>query len=602
MAGSVAKGTVGEAVPVVALLVKDGHDQLGASVHWSAPSGRSGRAPLQRADNDRWVGAVEPAEVGPYELTVVAWTDRFATLAPGRDAACRGGPGHHGRARGRGPAGRAPRRSGRGSGRRRAAGRGGEGPAPHGLLHRRPAGGRPRPRGGGRRRPGRTGLGSQRIDAAPAVGRPGSGGVQHLVRAVPPLLRRPAGGALPAAPPGRHGLRRAVPAARPPHRHDPPQGPQQHAGGPARRRRQPLGDRLCGRRPRRDRPGPRHGRRLRPTSSGTPPITASRSPSTTPCSARPTTPGWREHPEWFHRRPDGTIRFAENPPKKYQDIYPINFWPEREADRAALWAACHDVLVHWIGLGVRIFRVDNPHTKPLAFWAWLIAEVQRQHPDVIFLAEAFTRAGDDGPPGRDRLHPELHVLHVAHGRWELTEYLQQLASPPARRRHAPELLAEHARHPGRRRCAGGPPAPSRLRFVLAATLVPNYGIYSGFELGENQPAAPDNPRHEYLDSEKYQIKRPQLGAQPSAARRSISRVNWSRRQHPALAAAAYAALPRRRQRRAPRVLEDRPAARRDVVLVIVNLDPHGTAGGHAEPRPGRARPRPRSVRSRPTTS
>ncbi|HAS11642.1 MAG TPA: alpha-1,4-glucan--maltose-1-phosphate maltosyltransferase, partial [Acidimicrobiaceae bacterium] len=105
----------------------------------------------------------------------------------------------------------------------------------------------------------------------------------------------------------------------------------------------------------------------------------------------PDHPWVTEHPEWFHHRPDGTIKYAENPPKKYQDIYPINFWPEDDADRVALWEACRDILVHWIDRGIRIFRVDNPHTKPVAFWEWCIADIQAEHPDVLFLAEAFTR-------------------------------------------------------------------------------------------------------------------------------------------------------------------------------------------------------------------
>ena len=104
----------------------------------------------------------------------------------------------------------------------------------------------------------------------------------------------------------------------------------------------------------------------------------------------PDHPWVREHPEWFHHRPDGSIKYAENPPKKYQDIYPINFWPADDADRVALWEACRDILDLWIGHGVRIFRVDNPHTKPLAFWEWVIRRRARDHPDVVFLAEAFT--------------------------------------------------------------------------------------------------------------------------------------------------------------------------------------------------------------------
>ena len=218
-----------------------------------------------------------------------------------------------------------------------------------------------------------------------------------------------------------------------------------------------------------------------------------------------------QHPEWFNRRPDGTIRFAENPPKQYQDIYPINFWPEREADRAALWAACHDVLVHWIGLGVRIFRVDNPHTKPLAFWTWLIAEVQRSHPDVIFLAEAFTAPAMMARLAEIGFTQSYTYFTWRYGRWELTEYLQQLASPPLVDvmrpnfwPNTPDILEGVLR--------GGPISAFALRFVLAATLVPNYGIYSGFELGENQPAAPDNPENtEYLDSEKYQLRARNFG-------------------------------------------------------------------------------------------
>src|SRR5206468_3291490 len=105
----------------------------------------------------------------------------------------------------------------------------------------------------------------------------------------------------------------------------------------------------------------------------------------------PDHPWVTEHPEWFHHRPDGTIKYAENPPKKYQDIYPINFWPDDDGDRVALWQACRDVLEFWIGHGIRLFRVDNPHTKPLAFWEWMLGEVKEAHPDALFLAEAFTR-------------------------------------------------------------------------------------------------------------------------------------------------------------------------------------------------------------------
>src|SRR5690606_2826162 len=137
-----------------------------------------------------------------------------------------------------------------------------------------------------------------------------------------------------------------------------------------------------------------------------------------------------DHPEWFTRLPDGSIRYAENPPKKYQDIYPINFWPDDDADRQALWSACRDALLHWVGLGVRTFRVDNPHTKPFAFWAWLISSVQQAHPDVLFLAEAFT-----DPPRMLALADvgftqSYTYFTWRHSRWELEQYLTELSSPP----------------------------------------------------------------------------------------------------------------------------------------------------------------------------
>ncbi len=168
---------------------------------------------------------------------------------------------------------------------------------------------------------------------------------------------------------GRPGLRRRLPAADPPDRRHPPQGPGQHPRRRPRRSRQPVGHRRGRGRPRRHPPRPRHAGRLRRLRGARPRTWASRWRSTTPCSAPPTTPGCATTPSGSSSRPDGSIRYAENPPKKYQDIHPIDFWPAEEADRVALWDACRDVLEHWIAHGVRIFRVDNPHTKPLAFWA-----------------------------------------------------------------------------------------------------------------------------------------------------------------------------------------------------------------------------------------
>jgi starch synthase (maltosyl-transferring) len=237
------------------------------------------------------------------------------------------------------------------------------------------------------------------------------------------------------------------------------------------------------------------------------------------------------HPEWFSHRPDGTIRFAENPPKQYQDIYPINFFPDREEDRVALWQACLDLLEHWISHGVRIFRVDNPHTKPFELWTWLIDEVHRHHPEVVFLAEAFTR-----PAVMHRLAEVGFSQSYTYFTWrttkeELTEYGEELAAGP----HAgyfrpnlwpntPDILSGPLRD--------GPPAAFVQRAVLAATMGPSWGVYSGYELCENEPASPAN--EEYARSEKYEIKRRDWD-DPRSIAPLLARLNGIRRRHPALA-------------------------------------------------------------------
>jgi len=245
----------------------------------------------------------------------------------------------------------------------------------------------------------------------------------------------------------------------------------------------------------------------------------------------PDHPWVAEHPEWFHRRPDGSIKYAENPPKKYQDIYPINFWPADDADRQALWQACKDILDHWIGHGVRIFRVDNPHTKPLAFWEWVIPEVQKDHPDTLFLAEAFTRP---------RMMAKLAEVGFSQGytyftwrdtRKDFEEYLEELAHGPTADYmrpnfwpNTPDILAGPLRN--------GSPSAFRLRLLLAATMVPSYGLYGGYELCENEPASPAN--EEYLQSEKYEVKRRDWQRSDSLSP-FVTRLNDIRRRHPAFA-------------------------------------------------------------------
>jgi starch synthase (maltosyl-transferring) len=283
----------------------------------------------------------------------------------------------------------------------------------------------------------------------------------------------------------------------------------------------------------------------------------------------PDHPWVAEHPEWFHRRPDGSIRFAENPPKKYQDIYPINFWPERDADRAALWKACRDVLRFWIDQGVRIFRVDNPHTKPMAFWAWVIERIHRRDPDVIFLSEAFTRPKVMARLAEVGFTQSYTYFTWRNEAWELREYVEELAHGPTADymrpnfwTNTPDILSGPLRH--------GPPAAFLMRFVLAATLVPSYGVYSGYELFENEPASDAN--EEYQHSEKYELRERDWD-RPDSMAPYIAHVNGIRRRHP-----AFRWL---RNVRFHGSSNDRflvwtrgHVDDGDLVLMVVNLDPH----------------------------
>jgi starch synthase (maltosyl-transferring) len=216
----------------------------------------------------------------------------------------------------------------------------------------------------------------------------------------------------------------------------------------------------------------------------------------------PDHPWLKEHPEWFNRRPDGTLKYAENPPKRYQDIYNVNFDSE---DWRGLWDALRDALLVWVERGVRVFRVDNPHTKPVPFWEWLIAEVRRDYPDVVFLAEAFTRPAMMTTLAKVGFSQSYTYFTWKNTKGELAEWLGELiAWSPFYRPNAfvntPDILHEYLQ-------LGGPPA-FEARLVLAATLSPSYGIYSGFESYENVPV--HDGSEEYLDSEKYQVKKRSL--------------------------------------------------------------------------------------------
>ncbi len=286
----------------------------------------------------------------------------------------------------------------------------------------------------------------------------------------------------------------------------------------------------------------------------------------------PDHPYVQSHPEWFRARPDGTIQYAENPPKKYQDIVPIDFETEHWRE---LWAELKRVVLFWIDHGIRIFRADNPHTKAFPFWEWLIGEVHGQFPDVIFLAEAFTR-----PKVMYRLAKLGFSQSYTYFTWrnskeELTAYFRDLTQTDVREffrpnlwPNTPDILPEYLQIGGRSACM--------VRALLAATLSSNYGVYGpAFELGENRPIQQGS--EEYLDSEKYQIRRWELHDRGSISE-FLTRLNRIRRGEPAL------------QRNYPIEFHptDNPAVicysktaadPSDAVVVIVNLDAFHTQAG-----------------------
>ena len=243
--------------------------------------------------------------------------------------------------------------------------------------------------------------------------------------------------------------------------------------------------------------------------------------------ASPDHPWVEEHPAWFRHRPDGSIKYAENPPKKYQDIYPFDL---ENADWQSLWAALRDVLRFWIAHGARIFRVDNPHTKALRFWEWAIAEIRREQPDAIFLGEAFTRPKVMRYLAKAGFTQSYTYFTWRNSPYELREYLTELTRTELQEymrpnffANTPDILHEYLQ-------TGGRPA-FEVRLITAATLAANYGIYSGFELCENAPIKPGS--EEYFDSEKYQIK-PRDWNQAGTLRELIARVNQIRRDYAAL--------------------------------------------------------------------
>ena len=289
----------------------------------------------------------------------------------------------------------------------------------------------------------------------------------------------------------------------------------------------------------------------------------------------PDHPWVKEHPQWFRWRPDGTVQYAENPPKKYQDIYPFNFetddWPN-------LWRALKGVFDHWIAQGVKIFRVDNPHTKAFPFWEWVIAAIKHEHPDVLFLAEAFTR-----PKVMHRLAKLGYSQSYTYFTWrnskrELAEYFTELAAPPGLDYfrpnvwpNTPDILHEQLQ--------SGLASVFIARLVLAATLSASYGIYGpAYELREYQPRHAGS--EEYLDSEKYQL-RAWNHDDPESLAPLIARVNAIRRENAALHAnhsLRFLDIDNEQLIAYAKVSDDGI----NVVVTVVNLDPYNVHSGWLE--------------------
>ncbi len=280
----------------------------------------------------------------------------------------------------------------------------------------------------------------------------------------------------------------------------------------------------------------------------------------------PDHPWLKEHPDWFSWRPDGSIRYAENPPKKYQDIVNVDFYAERALPD--MWIAWRDVVLYWVSEGVKIFRVDNPHTKPLPFWQWLISDVRERHPDTMFLSEAFTRPAMMYQLAKIGFNQSYTYFIWRNTKQELSSYLLELSDTEARDFYRPNFFVNTPDiNPHYLQNSGRP--GFLVRAALAATLSGLWGVYSGFELCE---AAGLNGKEEYLDSEKYEIRPRDFNA-PGNIVAEITRLNHIRKQHPALQTHLNVTFG---QCSGDNVLYfyKNTHNNEDFVLVAINLDPH----------------------------
>jgi starch synthase (maltosyl-transferring) len=290
--------------------------------------------------------------------------------------------------------------------------------------------------------------------------------------------------------------------------------------------------------------------------------------------ASPDHPWVQDHPDWFHHLPNGTIRYAENPPKRYEDIYPLNF---HGLEWRALWHELLEVVLFWVAQGVTIFRVDNPHTKPFAFWEWLLASVKAEHPETIFLSEAFTRPRVMEHLAKIGFSQSYTYFTWRSAKWEIEAYLNELTRSdvadylrPNIWPNTPDILSEELQ-------VGGP-AAFISRFVLAATLCSNYGIYGPvFELQEHAPR--ERGSEEYLNSEKYELRSWDV-KDPKSLSDFIALVNQIRREHPALQFNDALIFHSVDNEKIIAYSKTRPTGQgADVIVVVVNLDHENPQSG-----------------------
>ena len=538
-----AKRTLGETLEVSATIFADGHDVLGAAVRHRAPGARKwAETPMEHLGNDRWLGSVEVDELGRWRYSIVAWVDRFASWRHELERKVEAGQGDLSSELAEGAA----------------------------LL-------------------GAKGLTlEEALEAEPDLPREAETGLDAPLDLIVDRERARVGAwyeLFPRSFGGFAGVERVVPRLAelgfdvlyfPPIH---PIGTTQRKGrnnSLEAKKGDPGSPWAIG--------SEQGGHEAVAPELGTLAdlerlvLTAAEHgleialDLALQCS--PDHPWLKEHPEWFQHRPDGTLKYAENPPKRYQDIYNLNFASE---DWRGLWQALLDLVLLWAGRGIRIFRVDNPHTKPIEFWSWLIREAQSVHPDLVFLSEAFTRPALMATLGKAGFSQSYTYFTWRNTGHELAEYLLELTRRdtvqffrPNFFANTPDILTEYLASGGR--------AAFEARLVLAATLSPSYGIYSGFENVERVPVRAGS--EEYLDSEKYELKARTLDGPLLPM---VAKLNAARREHPALRRFDDVTFLDAANEQLFAYLKQEDE---DTILVVVNLDPKTAQTGLVTVPPG----------------